>query len=270
MKKLIALFATTAVASGSAMGAIALSGSASVSYDDNGSSASATSYDADLTITGTAGATTFTSSMDIDAAATVTGTSMTTSIGPLSITADMFNEDDAATVSSTGGLSADSGDNRSVTVSLDAPVGDATIGLDDSGDVTVSGTFSGVTIAHTIQDGADKTVGSASIAGMDVSLTNDAGSSSWTIGTTVAGTAVTVGSDKSVSATFGVTGNTVVVKHVAERASAASTTSTKYSVAQKDAYTTIAVSRDLTSGAALAATYNTFDSSLTLKASVAF
>ena len=37
MKKLIALFATTAVASGSAMGAIALSGSASVSYDDNGS-----------------------------------------------------------------------------------------------------------------------------------------------------------------------------------------------------------------------------------------
>ena len=48
MKKLIALFATTAVASGSAMGAIALSGSASVSYDDNGSAASATTYDADL------------------------------------------------------------------------------------------------------------------------------------------------------------------------------------------------------------------------------
>ena len=43
MKKLIALFATTAVASTSAMGAIALSGSASVSYDDNGSSASARS-----------------------------------------------------------------------------------------------------------------------------------------------------------------------------------------------------------------------------------
>ena len=270
MKKLIALFATTAVASGSAMGAIALSGAASVSYDDNGSAASATSYDADLTITGTAGATTFTSSMDIDAAATVTGTSMSTSIGPLSISADMFNEDDAATVSSTGGLSADSGDNRSVTVSLDAPVGDATIGLDDSGDVTVSGTFSGVTISHTVKNGAAKTVGSASIAGMDISLTNDAGSSSWTIGTTVAGTAVTVGSDKSVSATFGVTGNTVVVSHVAERAAAASTISTKHSTAQKDAYTTIAVSRDLTSGAALAATYDTGDSSLTLKASVAF
>jgi P pilus assembly chaperone PapD len=37
MKKLIALFATTAVASTSAMGAIALSGTASVAYDDNGS-----------------------------------------------------------------------------------------------------------------------------------------------------------------------------------------------------------------------------------------
>ena len=274
MKKLIALFATTAVASGSAMGAIALSGSASVSYDDNGSSASSTSYDADITLTGTAGATTYTQSMDIDGGTgrtvSVTGSSLATTIGPVTITADMYDENDAATVSSTGGLSADSGDNRSVTVSLDAPVGDATIGLDDSGDVTVSGTFSGVSITHTIQDGADKTVGSASIAGMDVSLTNDAGSTSWTIGTTVAGTAVTVGSDKSVSATFGVTGNTVVVKHVAERASATSTTSTKYSTAQKDAYTTIAVSRDLTSGAALAATYDTFDSSLTLKASVSF
>ena len=55
MKKLIALFATTAVASGSAMGAIALSGTASVSYDDNGSgNASETTYDADLSIVGTA------------------------------------------------------------------------------------------------------------------------------------------------------------------------------------------------------------------------
>jgi len=277
MKKLIALFATTAVASGSAMGAIALSGSASVSYDDNGSAASATTYDADLSIVGTAGATTYTTSFDIDGGTdasskdvAMTGATLATTIGPVTISADMYDEDDSATVSTTGGLSVDSGDNRSVTVSLDAPVGDATIGLDDSGDVTVSGTFSGVSITHTIQDGADKTVGSASIAGMDVSLTNDAGSTEWTIGTTVAGTAVTVGSDKSVSATFGVTGNTVVVTHVAERAAAASTTSTKYSTAQKDAYTTIAVSRDLTSGAALAATYNTFDSSLTLKASVAF
>ena len=270
MKKLIALFATTAVASGSAMGAIALSGSASVSYDDKGSAASATTYDADLTVTGTAGATTFTQSMDIDASIAVTATTLATTVGPLSVSADMFDEDDSTTVTTTGGRRTDSGDNRSVTVSLAAPIGDANLALDDSGDVTVSGTWSGVTISHTMSDDGDSTTGSASIAGMDVSLTNDDGSTTWSIGTTVAGTAVTVGSDKSVQATFGVTGNTVVVKHVAERASATSTTSTKYSTAQKDAYTTIAVSRDLTSGAALAATYNTFDSSLTLKASVSF
>jgi hypothetical protein len=278
MKKLIALFATTAVASGSAMGAIALSGTASVSYDDNGSSPSATSYDADLSIVGTAGSTTYTTSFDIDGGTdsaagddmSMTGATLATTIGPITISADMYDEDDSATVTTTGGLIADSGDNRSVTVSLDAPVGDATIGLDDSGDVTVTGTFSGVTVAHTMQDGTDTTKGSASIAGMDITLTNDAGATEWTIGTTVAGTAVTVGSDKSISATFGVTGNTVVVAHTAERASRASTTATKHAVSQKDAFTTIAVSRALTSGATLAATYNTFDSSLTLKASVAF
>jgi hypothetical protein len=277
MKKLIALFATTAVAS-SAMGAIALSGTASVKYDDNGSSPSATTYDADLSVVGTAGATTYTTSFDIDGGTdsasgddvALTGATLATTIGPVTVSADMYDEDDSATVSSTGGLSVDSGDNRSVTVSLDAPIGDASIGLDDSGDVTVSGTFSGVTVSHTMQDGTDTTSGSASIAGMDITLSNDAGSTTWTIGTTVAGTAITVGSDKAISATFGVTGNTVVVTHTAERASSSSTTSTKYSTAQKDAYTTIAVSRDLTSGAALSATYNTFDSSLTLKASVAF
>jgi len=275
MKKLIALFAVSTVASTAAVAGIALSGSASVSYDDNGSgqavaNQSATTYDADLTITGTAGATTFTQAMDIDTTIVVSSTTMSTSVGPLTISADMYDESDAATVSTTGGLIADSGDNRSVTVSVDAPIGDATVGLDNSGDVTVSGTFSGVTIAHTVKNGADKTVGSASIAGMDVSLTNDAGSSTWTIGTTVAGTKVTVGSDKSISAVFGVTGNTVTVKHVAERASATSTTATKHPVSQKDAFTTIAIARDLTSGAALSATYDTFNSSLTLKASVAF
>ena len=283
MKKLIALFATTAVASTSAMGAIALSGSASVSYDDNGSAASATTYDADLTITGTAGATTYTTSMDIDGGTdgsasttvnnndvSVTSAVLATTIGPVTISADMYDENDAATTVTAGGLIADSGDNRSVTVSLDAPIGDATIGLDDTGDITVTGTFSGVTVAHTVQDGADTTTGSASIAGMDITLTNDAGASEWSIGTTVAGTAVTLNSDKAVTATFGVTGNTVVVSHTAERAAAASTTSTKYSTAQKDAYTTIAVSRDLTSGATLSATYDTSNSSLTLKAAVAF
>ncbi|MDC3315764.1 hypothetical protein OAV81_03355 [Candidatus Thioglobus sp.] len=284
MKKLIALFATTAVASGSAMGAIALSGAASISYDDNGSSASVTKYDADLTIVGTAGTTTYTTSMDIDggtdgSASTtinntdvnVTAATLATTIGPVTISADMYDENDAATVSSTGGLITDSGDNRSISISLDAPIGDATIGLDDSGDVTVTGTFSGVTVSHTMQDGTDTTSGSASIAGMDITLTNDAGATEWTLGTTVAGTAVTLGSDKAVTATFGVTGNTVVVSHTAERAAVTTaTSSTKHTTAQKNAYTTVAVSRDLTSGATLSATYNTFDDSLTLKAAVAF
>ena len=61
---------------------------------------------------------------------------------------------------------------------------------------------------------------------MDVSLTNDGGDSTWTIGTTVAGATVTVGSDKSISAAFGVTGNTVTIAHTAERAAAAATSST--------------------------------------------
>jgi len=271
MKKLIALFATTAVASGSAMGAIALSGTASVSYDDKGSAASATTYDADLTVTGTAGATTFTQSMDIDAAIAVTATTMATTVGPLTVTADMFDEDDSTTVTTTGGRRTDSGDNRSVTVSLAAPIGDANLALDDSGDVTISGTWSGVAVSHTLSDDGDSTTGSASLAGMDISLTNDDGSTTWSIGTTVAGTAVTLDSDANVTATFGVTGNTVVVSHTSERASTTPTNSTThYDTSQKDAFTTIAVSRDLTSGAAISATYDSFDDALTLKASVAF
>ena len=273
MKKLIALFAVSSMASmTSAVAGVAISGAASVSYDDNGSTASATSYDADLSFVGTTGATTVTIGMDVDAAASISGVDMATKIGPVSIAADMFNADESNTDSGTGNyIAAHEPDDRSVTVSLDVLVGDATIGLDNSGDVTISGTFSGVTMTHTVKNGADTTTGSASIAGMDITLTNDAGATEWTIGTTVAGTAVTLGSDKSVSATFGVTGNTVVVSHTSERAAVATaTSSTKHTTAQKDAYTTVAVSRALTSGATLAATYNTFDSSLTLKASVAF
>jgi len=41
-------------------------------------------------------------------------------------------------------------------------------------------------------------------------------------------------------------------------------------VTAKASYATVAISRSLTSGATLAATYNTHDDSLTLKASVAF
>ena len=41
-------------------------------------------------------------------------------------------------------------------------------------------------------------------------------------------------------------------------------------VTAKVSYATVAISRDLTSGATLSATYNTHDDSLTLKAAVAF
>ena len=48
----------------------------------------------------------------------------------VTISADMYDEDDQL-LTTTGGLKLISGDNRSVSVSLDAPIGDATIGLDD-------------------------------------------------------------------------------------------------------------------------------------------
>ena len=38
-------------------------------------------------------------------------------------------------------------DDTGVTISLDAPIGDATVGLDNSGNVTVSGTWSGITVS---------------------------------------------------------------------------------------------------------------------------
>ena len=169
MKKLIALFAVSSMASmTSAVAGVAISGGASVSYDDNGSTASATSYDADLSFVGTTGTTTVTVGMDVDAAASITGVDMATKIGPVSIAADMFNADESNTDSGTGNyIAAHEPDDRSVTVSLDVPVGDATIGLDNSGDVVVSGTFSGVSITHTMKGGSDSTSGSASIAGMD-------------------------------------------------------------------------------------------------------
>ena len=72
MKKLIALFAASTVASTGAIAGVALSGSASVSYDDNGSAAATTSYDADLTIVGTAGSSTLTASYDMEGASLAT------------------------------------------------------------------------------------------------------------------------------------------------------------------------------------------------------
>ena len=279
MKKLIALFAVSTMASTSAIAGIALSGAASVSYDDNGSSPSATSYDADLSFVGTAGGTTVTIGMDVDAGVTVTGVDMTSKIGPMTIAADMHNST-VATQSNDG-----DGDYRvdqadtGVTVSLDAPIGDATVGLDNSGNVSVSGTFSGVTVAHTIKNGADKTTGSASIAGMDIAITNDAGDSTWSIGTTVSGVALTLNSGNDVTAAFGLTGNTMTISHFGADASASANaiqtngvyaSDAKYSKAAANAYTTVAISRSLTSGATLSATYKDSDDSLTLKAAVAF
>ena len=180
----------------------------------------------------------------------------------------MFDEDEANENDGTGDIKIDAV-NTSVTVSLDVPVGDATIGLDDDGDITISGTFSGVTVTHTIKDGDDKISGTASIAGMDITLTNDAGATTWSIGTTVSGVDLTLNSGNDVTAAFGLAGNTLTVSHFGADASAAST-ATKYSTASAAAYTTAAVSRDLTSGATLTATYSSSDDSLTLKAAVTF
>jgi len=269
MKKLIALFAVSTMASTAAVAGVALSGSASVSYDDNGSTASATTYDADLKIVGTAGTTTLTAGYDMEGSSLATTSAvLATTVGPITVSADMFDETYTTADDGDGDKKTD-GDDTSVTVSLSAPVGDATIALDDSGDITVSGTWSGVTISHTVKDGADKTVGSASIAGMDISLTNDAGASTWSIGTTVSGVALTLDSENDVSATFGLAGNTLTVTHTGARA-AATSTATKHSKAAAAAKTTVAVSRSLTSGATLAATYDDSNESLTLKASVAF
>jgi len=278
MKKLIALFAVSTMASTSAVAAIALSGSASVSYDDNGSSPSETTYDADLSFVGTAGGTTVTIGMDVDGGASVTGVDMATTIGPMTIAADMHQTDEDNNDDGDGDYRTDQ-DDTGVTVSLDAPIGDATVGLDNSGNVSVSGTFSGVTVAHTIKNGADKTTGSASIAGMDIAITNDAGDSSWSLGTTVSGVALTLNSGNDVTAAFGLTGNTMTISHFGADASASANaiqangvyaSDAKYSKAAANAYTTVAISRSLTSGATLSATYKDSDDSLTLKAAVAF
>jgi len=294
MKKLIALFAVSAMASTSAMAAIALSGAASVSYDDNGSAASETSYDADLTVVGTAGTTTVTISADVDGASFATSAaSMATTIGPVTVTADMHDEVSAdgkgntlgtntastvaASATGTAGEQIFESTDTSVTISVDAPIGDATVGVDDTGVLTVSGTWSGITMSSST---ADVTTVAGSIAGMDVSVTNDEGSTTWSLGTTVSGVALTLASSQKVTATFGLAGNTMVVSSVPAVAQAAEKTGNsagtgvngygKRIVNAVKSHSTVAISRSLTSGATLAATYSTLDDSLTLKASVAF
>ena len=140
MKKLIALFAVSTMASTAAVAGIALSGTASVSYDDNGSAVSATTYDADLTITGTAGASTLTAAYDMEGASlTTTAVDLATTVGPVTIAADMFQVNETNIDDGDGDVITDT-DDTGITVSLDAPVGDMTIGLDDGGGVTLSGT----------------------------------------------------------------------------------------------------------------------------------
>jgi len=276
MKKLIALFAVSAVASTSAVAAIALSGTASVSYDDNGSAASATSYDADLSFVGTTGGTTVTIGMDVDSAASITGVDMATTIGPVTIAADMFNEASIGTSSGGNQREGTAAEDTGVSISIDAPIGDATVGVDNSGNVTVSGTWSGVTMSHTSKSAGDTTTASAAIAGMDVSVTNKAGATTWTLGTTVSGVALTLASSQNVTATFGLAGNTMVVSSVPARTAVDVVTGVTggirgtRAITARASYATVAISRDLTSGATLAATYSTLDDSLTLKASVAF
>ena len=288
MKKLIALFAVSTVASTSAVAGIALSGSASVSYDDNGTMTSATTYDADISLVGTTGTTTVTIGMDVDGGGTadgttnndvtVTGVDMSTKIGPVTIAADMFDEISAATTTSSAGQEFETVD-TGVTVSLDVPIGDMTVGLDNSGDVSLSGTFSGVTVSHTVGD-TTKTTASAAIAGIDMSVTNKAGATTWDIATTVSGIDLTLTSGQKVTAAFGIAGNTMTVSAIPSTATAAASAGTvsgtgtngygTYKQVAIKSYSTVAIARDLTSGASLSATYSTKDDSLTLKASVAF
>ena len=292
MKKLIALFAVSAVASTSAVAAIALSGTASVSYDDNGSAASATTYDADLLVTGTAGATTVTVGLDVDGSGadsatgnntsqkpSITSSTMATTIGPVTVTADMFNETSIGSDTGAGGqgYEGSASEDTGVTISLDAPIGDATVGVDNSGNVTISGTWSGITMSHTSKSAGDTTTASGAIAGMDVSVTNKAGATTWSLGTTVSGVALTLASSQKVTATFGLAGNTMTVTANPAVASASEVAGTAgsatlgtWGVDAVVSYATVAISRSLTSGATLAATYSTLDDSLTLKASVAF
>ena len=280
MKKLIALFAVTTLASTSAIAGVAISGTADVTYDDQGASASATSYDADLSFVGTNGGTTLTVGMDVNASAAITGVDLATEIGPVTIAADMFNA--AETNNNDGdGDYRTAQDDTGVTISLDIPVGDATIGVSNSGNVVISGTFAGVTVTHTDKVGSDKTVVGASIAGMDVDITNDAGSTTWSIGTTVSGVDLTLNSGNDVTAAFGLAGNTLTVSHYGADASASATaadtndgalyaSTAVFAKEARAAYTTVAISRDLTSGATLTATYDTADDGLALKAAVTF
>ena len=224
-------------------------------------------------------ATSITIGMDVDGSGgsfATSAASMATTIGPVTIAADMFNEASIGTSSGGNLREGTAAEDTGVSISIDAPIGDATVGVDNSGDVTISGTWSGVTMTHTSKSGGDTTTAAAAIAGMDVSVTNKAGDTTWTLGTTVSGVALTLASSQKVTATFGLAGNTMVVSSVPARTAVGVVSGVTggirgtRAITQRNSYATVAISRDLTSGATLAATYSSLDDSLTLKASVAF
>ena len=167
-----------------------------------------------------------------------------------------------------------------VTVSLDVPIGDATVALDNSGNVILSGTWSGVTLSHTVGD-TTSTTASVALAGVDMNVTNKAGATTWDLATTVSGIDLTLASTQKVTAAFGLAGNTMTVSSIrfcsllllllqvlsSGTGTGGYGTRVQSSVAS---YSTVAITRDLTSGASLTATYSTADDSLTLKAAVTF
>ena len=293
MKKLIALTAVAVMATSSAIAGVAISGTASVSYDDNGTAASATTYDAGLTFTGSVGTSTLTATYDLEADA-MTALDLASTIGPVSVSADMHQTNESNLDDGDGDARADS-DDTGVTISTSVPMGGVTLAVDNSGDVTVTGTAAGITVSHTVADLASTTI-AASLAGVDVSVTRAESSTTacavvactsgvgsipvkgtvtastgttWSLATTVSGIALTLNSGNDVSATMGLAGNTMVVSHFgADGATAANVDN--FSAAAADAYSTVAITRDLTSGATLTATYSSSDDSLTLGAAVAF
>ncbi|MGE4570029.1 MAG: hypothetical protein AAEF72_01670, partial [Gammaproteobacteria bacterium] len=139
-------------------------------------------------------------------------------------------------------------DERGVTLSLDVLAGDINIALDDAGKVTVTSTVAGIAITHVL---SGTTKASATLAGMDVNIARtSAGVTTWDVSTTLNGVTLKIDDAGAVTASMGLAGNTVTITNAGN--------------------TTVSVSRDLTSGASLTATYDTTDDALTLKASVSF
>jgi len=230
MKKLIALTAAAVMTSSVAIADVALSGTASISFDDNGTAANTTSSAASLTIAGSNGGTSASAELNLVTGVMTAGT-FATSIGPVGVSAAMA-----------------SGTAVAVTLSIDVLAGDVSIALDQAGNATVSTTVAGVALSHTI--GGD-TTGSATLAGMDVSITRtDGGTTTWDVSTTLNGVTLSIDSAGEVTASMGLAGNTVTITNGGN--------------------TTVSVSRDLTSGANLTAGYDTTDNSLSLVASVSF